>query len=118
MDPVSSSILNGQSIARFTVHYIAMELIEGDTIGEYIKRGAPLQTVLELIQQVADAVAKAHAAGILHRDLKPDNIMVTPDGRAKVVDLRPARFEAWAVAAIVRSALRMERIRLHMIGRL
>jgi eukaryotic-like serine/threonine-protein kinase len=74
-----------------TVHYIAMELIEGETIGEYINRGAPLQTLLDLIQQVADAVAKAHAAGILHRDLKPDNIMVTPDGRAKVVDFGLAK---------------------------
>jgi eukaryotic-like serine/threonine-protein kinase len=88
---VGMVMVDGDTGSPQAVHYIAMELIEGETIGEYIKRGEPLQTVLEFVQQVADALSKAHAIGILHRDLKPDNIMVTAEGRAKVVDFGLAK---------------------------
>jgi eukaryotic-like serine/threonine-protein kinase len=73
------------------VHYIAMELIEGKTLGGRIYGGCSLRTLIDVVQQVADALSRAHAAGIFHRDLKPDNIMVTNDGRAKVVDFGLAK---------------------------
>lgn len=88
---VGSVILDdGDGVTR-TIHYIAMELIEGETLSGRIYGGASLTVLLELMLQVADALAKAHSAGILHRDLKPDNIMVTTDGRAKVVDFGLAK---------------------------
>ncbi len=72
--------------------YIVIELIEGETLREWIKRGAlPQSRVVELAGQVADALAAAHAAGIVHRDIKPENIMVTRDGRAKVLDFGLAK---------------------------
>jgi Tol biopolymer transport system component len=88
---VGSAHVNDGDDTSQTVHYIAMELIEGTTMRAQIYGGAEVEALLKLMQQVADAVAMAHGAGILHRDLKPDNIMVTCDGRAKVVDFGLAK---------------------------
>jgi serine/threonine protein kinase len=88
---VGTSIIDGADGESQTINYIAMELIEGDTLSRRIYGGASLPALLEVMRQVADALAKAHGAGILHRDLKPDNIMVTTDGRAKVVDFGLAK---------------------------
>ncbi len=75
------------------VHYIAMEHVEGETLFETIRRGPPpLAVTVELASQLADALARAHAAGIIHRDLKPSNIMVTPERRAKVLDFGLGKF--------------------------
>src|SRR5438876_11075501 len=65
--------------------FIVMECIEGKTVGELIppKGLRPAQAVHHAVQ-IADALAKAHGAGILHRDLKPSNIMVTDEGRVKI----------------------------------
>jgi Serine/threonine protein kinase len=73
------------------VHYIAMELIDGETLGRKIRTGNDLRTMIGWLAQAADGLAKAHAAGIVHRDLKPDNIMVTRDGYAKVLDFGLAK---------------------------
>jgi serine/threonine protein kinase len=74
------------------VHYIAMEFINGDTLRVKIHRErADLKRLLEMLAQVADGLAKAHAAGIVHRDLKPENVMITEDGYAKVVDFGLAK---------------------------
>ena len=73
-------------------HFIAMEFIEGQTLRELIhRRQTDLAKLLRHLQHVAEGLAKAHAAGILHRDLKPDNIMVTRDGHAKILDFGLAK---------------------------
>jgi eukaryotic-like serine/threonine-protein kinase len=72
--------------------YIAMELVEGRTLREAIPRdGLPVADVLRLGAQVADALAHAHGRGVIHRDLKSANVVVTPEGRTKVLDFGLAR---------------------------
>src|SRR6185295_1576477 len=79
---------NPQDVA----HYIAMEYVSGVTLHVKIHReGLELKKLLEYFAQVADGLAKAHAAGIVHRDLKPENIMVTEDGYAKILDFGLAK---------------------------
>src|SRR5947207_9164981 len=73
-------------------HFIAMEFIEGETLREKIYRDrAPIAKLLKYLSQVAEGLAKAHAAGIVHRDLKPDNIMITRDDYAKILDFGLAK---------------------------
>jgi serine/threonine protein kinase/Tol biopolymer transport system component len=77
---------------RQGVHFIAMEYIDGETLRENIHRHkVPLAKLLKYLTQVAEGLAKAHAAGIVHRDLKPDNIMITSDGFAKILDFGLAK---------------------------
>ena len=73
------------------VHYISMELIDGQTLRETLGSPMPLRERIELLAQVADGLAKAHSANILHRDLKPDNILISRDGYAKIVDFGLAK---------------------------
>jgi serine/threonine protein kinase/Tol biopolymer transport system component len=73
------------------VHYIAMELIDGNTLREQFLLTENLRDRIETLAQVADGLAKAHTANILHRDLKPDNILVSRDGYAKIVDFGLAK---------------------------
>jgi Tol biopolymer transport system component len=73
------------------LHYIAMELVEGETLREFLAGRPSLPRRLEILAQTADGLAKAHAAGIVHRDLKPDNIMISAEGYAKVVDFGLAK---------------------------
>jgi serine/threonine protein kinase/tetratricopeptide (TPR) repeat protein len=74
------------------IHFIAMEYVDGATLGEkFHSEKTDLRKLLRYLQQVAEGLAKAHAAGIVHRDLKPDNIMVTRDGHAKVLDFGLAK---------------------------
>ncbi len=74
------------------IDFIAMEYVEGKTLDELIGRtGLKLNEALKYAVQIADALAKAHAAGIVHRDLKPGNVMVTAEGRVKVLDFGLAK---------------------------
>jgi len=90
--PVLSVRAIGERPARGgDVHYISMELIDGSTLRETLLAAPPLRERIDLLAQVADGLAKAHAANILHRDLKPDNILVSSDGYAKIVDFGLAK---------------------------
>ena len=72
--------------------YIVMEFVSGETLEQRMgQRALPLSRGLRYAEQVADALARAHAAGIVHRDLKPSNVMVTEDDTAKILDFGLAK---------------------------
>ena len=75
------------------VPYIAMELIEGENLEQMISQRVPLPVSLKLLYaaQACSAFDYAHKRGIVHRDIKPGNIMVNKDGAVKVVDFGIAR---------------------------
>jgi TolB-like protein/Tfp pilus assembly protein PilF len=72
--------------------YIAMELVEGQTLGERLASGSlPGEQVVRYGMQLAEALGHAHDRGVLHRDLKSANVIVTPSGRVKVLDFGLAK---------------------------
>src|SRR5499426_463755 len=74
------------------VHFVATEYIEGQTLRQLMAVSPlALNRALDITTQVANALAVAHAAGIVHRDIKPENVMVRPDGYLKVLDFGIAK---------------------------
>src|SRR5271163_4053074 len=74
--------------------FLVMECLEGETLAKRLEKGPlPLDQVLKLGMQIADALDKAHRSGVVHRDLKPGNIMLTPTG-AKLLDFGLAKATA------------------------
>jgi serine/threonine protein kinase len=82
-------------------HYFAMEFVEGHTLFDELAQGKVFseQEGLRIITQIAKALAHAHERGLIHRDVKPKNIMITKDGTAKLADMGLARMAADEQAA-------------------
>jgi len=87
-------------------YYIAMEFVEGETLRQMIDGDfVPLTRVVDIAVQCASGLAAAHAAGIVHRDIKPDNIMVRPDGYVKILDFGLAKLAEKPFTAVDADAL-------------
>jgi eukaryotic-like serine/threonine-protein kinase len=95
----SASALNHPNIVTIydigstdSLSFIAMELVQGEPLRATLIEGAlPVKRLLRIGTQIAEGLAKAHAAGIVHRDLKPENVMVTEDGLVKILDFGLAK---------------------------
>src|SRR5271166_6416523 len=76
-------------------HFLVMELLEGQTLGQLMtKQPFPMEKLLPMAIQIADALESAHAKGIVHRDIKPANLFLTDRGQVKVLDFGLAKIEA------------------------
>ena len=90
------------------LEYIVMELLDGITLKQYMqKKGEPLswKEALHFITQIMKALSHAHGRGIIHRDIKPQNIMVLRDGSIKVADFGIARLASAAQSTLTQEAL-------------
>jgi WD40 repeat protein len=75
------------------ITYAVMELLEGQTLREALRDGPlPTRKALEYSRQIANGLSAAHEKGIAHRDLKPDNLIITPKGRVKILDFGLAKW--------------------------
>ncbi|MET9023017.1 Stk1 family PASTA domain-containing Ser/Thr kinase [Actinopolymorpha sp. NPDC004070] len=93
--------LNGVSVP-----YIVMEYVEGRTLRDILHEGRPIlpERALEVVAEVLDALEYSHRAGIVHRDVKPANVMVTPAGDVKVMDFGIARALSDVSAGLTQTA--------------
>ena len=82
--------------------YIAMEFVEGKPLSEFVRgQGLPVETALRYGSQIADGLGHAHERGVVHRDLKSANVVITSEGRAKVLDFGLAkRLEGRALSEV------------------
>ncbi|PZE26009.1 MULTISPECIES: protein kinase [unclassified Curtobacterium] len=73
--------------------YLVMELVPGEALSTLLEREhtLPVDKVLDIVAQTANALQAAHAVGLVHRDIKPGNLLITPDGRVKITDFGIAR---------------------------
>jgi eukaryotic-like serine/threonine-protein kinase len=86
------------------IDYLVMEYVEGETLAKRLEKGAlPLEQVLKYGMQIADALGRAHRSGVVHRDLKPGNVMLTPTG-AKLLDFGLAKPTAPLSSAVTLTA--------------
>ncbi|MEW5900499.1 MAG: serine/threonine-protein kinase [Acidobacteriota bacterium] len=75
-------------------YYITMEYVPGEDLKRFIRRAGPLNTgkIVHIARQVSEGLGEAHHLGVIHRDLKPQNVMIDQDGNAKIMDFGIARF--------------------------
>ncbi len=97
---VESATVDGESGSEAqTVHFLTMQRVDGQALSELIPDGGlPLEKIFQFGIPLAEALAAAHEKGIVHRDLKPANIMVTEEGRLKVLDFGLAKLHQAAAA--------------------
>lgn len=74
--------------------YLVMELVDGQPLRDFVRANFPLGEALEYFEQILTGLAHAHREGVVHRDIKPDNIMVSKEGRIKIMDFGLARSQA------------------------
>ena len=73
-------------------HFIVMQYCRGATLDNFVKNESPdVKTILNIARQIVGAIAEAHSHGIIHRDIKPGNLIVTPNGQVKVLDFGLAK---------------------------
>ena len=74
------------------VHFLAMELVEGETLAQRVAKGPlPVEEALEVCRQIAEGLEAAHESGVIHRDLKPADVNITPEGKVKILDFGLAK---------------------------
>jgi serine/threonine protein kinase/tetratricopeptide (TPR) repeat protein len=75
------------------LHFLVLEVVEGETLADLLAHGPlPLDRLLPIAHSLAEALEAAHACGVIHRDLKPRNVMVSREGRVKILDFGIARW--------------------------
>ena len=91
--PNIASVFDYGTLTGTGTPYLVMELVDGKPLSELLAAGRPFdpEQTRALARQAAEGLAVAHAAGVVHRDVKPANLMVTPDGRVKITDFGIAR---------------------------
>ena len=83
--------------------FLVMEYVEGETLRQYLRRPMNLEQFFEIATQCAEALVAAHEHGIVHCDIKPENIMLTPTGQVKILDFGVAKHlprsdQSWALS--------------------
>jgi len=86
--------------------YIAMEYVEGEPLKDLItKKDLPINKVIDISMQICEGLAKAHQAGIIHRDIKPQNILLDKDGRVRILDFGLAKLKRAAMLTQIGTTL-------------